>query len=90
MKKIAIPSLIFMFSVSMAQDIEYENLINAKWNLKNYIVNGQSLTQKAALTQDGINPVIDKWLELWKTYDLNLLDEIFIQTENLTYFSSEK
>ncbi|MEA1882416.1 MAG: hypothetical protein U9N31_08465 [Candidatus Marinimicrobia bacterium] len=66
MKKTAIPSLIFMFSVSMAQDMDYENLINAKWNLKNYIVKGQSLPQKAALTQDGINPVIDKWLELWK------------------------
>ena len=90
MKKIAIPSLIFMFSVSMAQDIEYENLINAKWNLKNYIVNGQSLPQKAALTQDGIKPVIDKWLKLWETYDLNMLDEIFLQTKDLTYFSSEK
>jgi len=48
------------------------------------------LDQKAALTQDGIKPVIDKWLELWETYDVNMLDEIFLQTEDLTYFSSEK
>ena len=48
------------------------------------------LDQKAALTQDEIKPVINKWLELWKTYDLNMLDDIFLQTEDLTYFSSEK
>ena len=48
------------------------------------------LDQKAVLTQDGINPVIDKWLKLWETYDLNMLDAIFLQTKDLTYFSSEK
>ena len=48
------------------------------------------LDQKAALTQDEIKPVIDKWLKLWETYDLNMLDEIFLQTKDLTYFSSEK
>ncbi len=48
------------------------------------------LDQKAALTQNEIKPVINKQLELWKTYDLNMLDDIFLQTEDLTYFSSEK
>ena len=42
MRKTAILSLIFMFSFPVAQDIEYENLINTKWNLKNYIIDGQS------------------------------------------------
>ena len=44
MKKLSlILSLIFMSSVSMAQNIEYENLINTTWKLTNYIIDGQSL-----------------------------------------------
>ena len=31
-----------MFSFPVAQDIEYENLMNTKWKLKNYIIDGQS------------------------------------------------
>jgi len=42
------------------------------------------------LTQREVNAVIDNWLNLWATYDSDLLDEIFYQSENLTYFSSEK
>ena len=34
--------ILFLFSFSVAQDIEYENLINIKWRLKNYIIDGQS------------------------------------------------
>ena len=42
MKKLSlILSLIFISSVSMAQNIEYENLINTKWKLTNYIIDGQ-------------------------------------------------
>jgi hypothetical protein len=33
---------------------------------------------------------IDAWLELWSTYDLNLVDELFLTDENVSYFSSEK
>jgi hypothetical protein len=33
---------------------------------------------------------IDSWLELWRTYDLNLVDELFLTDENVSYFSSEK
>ncbi|WP_074410385.1 MULTISPECIES: hypothetical protein [Aquimarina] len=46
--------------------------------------------KKAALSQNETEHVINKWLNLWETYDLNLLDDIFLQTEDLTYFSSEK
>ena len=42
MRKTAILSLIFMFPFPVAQDIEYANLINTKWKLKNYIIDGQS------------------------------------------------
>ena len=31
-----------MFAVPVAQAIEYENLLNIKWKLKNYIIDGQS------------------------------------------------
>ena len=42
MRKTSILSLIFMFSFTLAQEIEYENLLNTKWKLKNYIIDGQS------------------------------------------------
>ena len=42
------------------------------------------------MTETEINDLIGKWLELWKTYDLELLDDIFLQSSELTYFSSEK
>ena len=42
MRKTAILPLIFMFSFPAAQDIEYKNLINTKWKMKNYIIDGQS------------------------------------------------
>ena len=42
MKKLSlILSLIFMSSVCMAQNIEYDNLVNTKWKLTNYIIDGQ-------------------------------------------------
>ena len=42
------------------------------------------------ITQDEVTQVVDQWLELWATFDLNLLEQIFYKSENLTYFSSEK
>ena len=36
------PPMDVPFSFPVAQDIEYENLINIKWRLKNYIIDGQS------------------------------------------------
>ncbi len=46
--------------------------------------------QKNNINQEETEAIIDTWLTLWKTYDLNLLDDIFITSEELTYFSSEK
>ena len=34
--------------------------------------------------------VIDQWVELWATYDLDLLDNIFWKDPRCSYFSSEK
>lgn len=36
------------------------------------------------------NEIIDKWLVLWQTYDLNALEEIFWNDPQCSYFSSEK
>jgi len=47
-------------------------------------------TEKIEITQVEVTTVIDKWVNLWATYNLDLLDEIFYQSEDLTYFSSEK
>jgi hypothetical protein len=33
---------------------------------------------------------VKKWVEFWNTYDLDKVDELFLQDDRLTYFSSEK
>lgn len=33
---------------------------------------------------------VDRWVQLWQSYDLNLVDELFLHDDRLTYFSSEK
>lgn len=36
------------------------------------------------------NGTINEWLKLWKTYDLNSLQDIFWDSPECSYFSSEK
>ena len=33
--------------------------------------------------------LLDKWVTLWTSYDLNLVEHLFIRDNRLTYFSSE-
>lgn len=33
---------------------------------------------------------VEKWVNFWNTYDLDQVDELFLQDDRLTYFSSEK
>jgi hypothetical protein len=33
---------------------------------------------------------VDRWVELWQTYDLDLVDVLFLANDRLTYFSSER
>lgn len=40
--------------------------------------------------QSDIEKCVEKWVELWNTYDLNEVEELFLQDARLTYFSSEK
>ncbi len=43
-----------------------------------------------AVTTPEANQIIDQWLDLWKTYDINSLENIFWDDPDCTYFSSEK
>jgi hypothetical protein len=42
------------------------------------------------ITENEVNELVDSWLNLWSSYDLNLLDSIFWKDADMTYFSSEK
>lgn len=42
------------------------------------------------ITENEVNEMVDRWLTLWSSYDLNLLDSIFWKDADMTYFSSEK
>lgn len=33
---------------------------------------------------------VSAWVEIWNTYDLDQVDNLFLQNDKLTYFSSEK
>lgn len=46
--------------------------------------------QKTNVSEAEAKLVVDKWLMLWETYDSDMLGDIFLQSEDLTYFSSEK
>jgi hypothetical protein len=39
---------------------------------------------------DAVKRALDRWVELWNTYDLNMVEELFLTDDRVTYFSSEK
>ena len=34
--------------------------------------------------------LVEAWVEIWNTYDLDQVEKLFLQDERVTYFSSEK
>lgn len=40
-------------------------------------------------TPDTPEALLDAWVEVWTTFDLDVVPEIFLQDDRLTYFSSE-
>ncbi len=34
--------------------------------------------------------IVDKWVEIWNNYNLDMVRELFLDDERVTYFSSEK
>lgn len=42
------------------------------------------------ITEIEVNHVIDKWVELWASYNLDSLNSVFLVSADLSYFSSEK
>jgi ketosteroid isomerase-like protein len=39
---------------------------------------------------DAVKRALDRWVELWNTYDLDMVEELFLTDDRVTYFSSEK
>ena len=46
--------------------------------------------EASTIETNEVEIIIDDWLILWSTYDLDMVSEIFWQNEQATYFSSEK
>ncbi len=46
--------------------------------------------QTAPISKPEVDQLINQWLDLWSSYDLEMLDDIFWNDANMTYFSSEK
>lgn len=45
---------------------------------------------KDELTRAEVDELADRWLTLWSTYDVDMLNDIFWNDPGMTYFSSEK
>lgn len=43
-----------------------------------------------SISSAGITQKLNEWVELWNTYNLDSVDNLFLQTDELSYFSSEK
>jgi ketosteroid isomerase-like protein len=41
------------------------------------------------LTPDTPRELLNAWVDLWESYDLDMVSHLFLQDERLTYFSSE-
>lgn len=39
---------------------------------------------------DAVKRALDRWVELWNTYNLDMVEELFLTDDRVTYFSSEK
>ena len=39
---------------------------------------------------DPVEKALDQWVKLWNTYDLNMVVNLFLADDRVTYFSSEK
>lgn len=37
-----------------------------------------------------VNQLLDEWVTFWNTYDLDRVSDLFLDSEDVTYFSSEK
>jgi hypothetical protein len=49
---------------------------------------GDTRTAPAADTE--IGALVERWVHMWNTYDLLLVDELFLADPRVSYFSSEK
>ena len=47
-------------------------------------------TNKQPVSENEVSELTGKWLELWSSYDLDRLNDIFWDDPSMTYFSSEK
>ena len=34
--------------------------------------------------------LVDAWVAIWNSYDLSMVEKLFVNDERVTYFSSEK
>jgi ketosteroid isomerase-like protein len=43
-----------------------------------------------AAADPDVDRLVERWVALWNSYDLDVVDELFLQDSRVTYFSSEK
>ena len=54
------------------------------------ILSGNTESIDTSLIQAEAKTCVEKWVDFWNTYDLNQVEQLFLQDDRLTYFSSEK
>lgn len=51
---------------------------------------GCSLTNERGNPEFNANAAVDAWVAMWNSYDLDLVDELFLADSSVTYLSSER
>ena len=47
-------------------------------------------TLKDVSSESQINELLNGWVKMWNSYDLDQVDKLFLNSSSVTYFSSEK
>jgi hypothetical protein len=54
------------------------------------ILSADTESKDTSLVQSEAEECVAKWVKFWNTYDLDEVEDLFLQDDRLTYFSSEK
>jgi hypothetical protein len=47
-------------------------------------------TPRGKPAEEDLQALVDSWVGMWNSYDLTMVDELFLQDSRVSYFSSEK
>ena len=80
----------FVFTTNQGMEM-YKNFTLPRFGLTLSIIAAFGISCAPSEVQEpfDLDAQIDSWVNLWNTYDLDLVEELFVTDSSVTYFSSE-